>query len=142
MPYRVKTASIIVKRLCQNISSNNSSKNMDKRIVKRIINRIVRKIIKKSTKNNQNNHQDSHQNSQHENCLNNLQNNCQKMNKTIIKSVDYGHPMKAYTYQRYLKNWADSSDKICFSCTLKFESGSEFFGRPLKAISFLGFRSP
>ena len=28
--------------------------------------------------------------------------------------------------QRYLKNWADVADKICFSHTWKFGSGSEF----------------
>ena len=28
--------------------------------------------------------------------------------------------------QRYLKNWADVADKICFGRTEKFGSGSEF----------------
>ena len=28
--------------------------------------------------------------------------------------------------QRYLKNWADVADKICFGCTKKFEIGIEF----------------
>ena len=29
-------------------------------------------------------------------------------------------------YQRYLKNWADVADKICFGHTLKFGIGIEF----------------
>ena len=32
-------------------------------------------------------------------------------------STDYGHPIKTYLNQGYLKNWADVADKICFGRT-------------------------
>ena len=45
--------------------------------------------------------------------------------------------------QRYLKNWADVADKICFGHTyLKIWEWEWIFGRAVKAISSLGVRSP
>ena len=43
---------------------------------------------------------------------------------TMKTSMDYGHPMKAC--QRYLKNWVDVADKICFGRTNTFRIGIEF----------------
>ena len=42
--------------------------------------------------------------------------------------------------QRYLKNWADVTDKICYS--LKIWEWELTFGRAMKAISSLGVRTP
>ena len=60
---------------------------------------------------------------------------------TCLWSVDGpGHGLRTPNEginQRYLKNWADVADKICFGRTKKIGIGIE-----VKAISSLGVRSP
>ena len=58
-----------------------------------------------------------------------VQQKVEKLKKAIL-GVSLGHELRTPNEgmnQRYLKNWADVANKICFSRNLKFGIGIEFW---------------
>ena len=60
---------------------------------------------------------------------------------TVVGSVQRLLTPNEGITQRYLKNWADIADKICFGHTKKIWDLDLLFGRAAKAISSLGIRT-
>ena len=51
-----------------------------------------------------------------------LHHSAQTLTPTMLYNLDQGlRTLNEGINQRYLKNWADVTEKICFGCTLKFD---------------------